>query len=108
MSSSPSSNSDTLEMAAPRRGLVRVVGRFGLMLLKVFVYTLVLAWGALAIYYSNLPAWARPIVSLLFVAGGIVSLIFIKSRLRRLATFWGVFALLVLWWEMIPASNDRK
>jgi hypothetical protein len=108
MSSSPPSNLETPNPPAQRRGFVQMMGRFCLTALKVVVYTLVIAWGALAIYYSNLPAWARPIVAILFVAGGIACLIFIKTRLRRLVTFWGIFALLVLWWELIPASNERN
>jgi hypothetical protein len=45
-------------------------------------------WGALAIYYSNLPAKIRPIAAALFPLSA--------------------FAALVVWWLLIPPSNDRE
>ena len=108
MSANPSSNVEAAATPLRGRGVLRRVARFCLTLLKVFVFALLLAWGTLAIYYSNLPSWARPIVALLFAAGGIAALLLIKSRLRRLLTFLGLFALVVVWWELIPARNDRN
>ena len=70
-------------------------------------FGLLIGWATLAIYYSNLPSWMRPIVALLFAIGSIATLSLIKSRTRRLVTFWALFGAVLLWWELIPPRNDR-
>jgi hypothetical protein len=83
-----------------------VVGGF-LGLLKVIVFAVLIAWGTLAIFYSNLPSWGRPIVAMVFAIGSITALTLIKSQPRRLATFWGTFLFVLVWWELMPPKNDR-
>ena len=102
------SNSTVLTPPQAAHGHVRsLLGGF-LSLLKVIVFGLLIGWAALAIYYSNLPAWMRPIVALLFAIGSIGALTLIKSRGRRLLTFWAIFAAVLLWSELIPPRNDRN
>lgn len=73
------------------------------------VVILMTAWGALAIFYSNLPGESlRAAVAAVFVLVTCAGFIFLKSRWRALAGFLVLFAVLVCWWLTIPASNDRK
>jgi len=73
------------------------------------VVILMTAWGALAVFYSNLPGESlRAAVAAVFVLVTCAGFIFLKSRWRALAGFLVLFAVLVGWWLAIPASNDRK
>jgi len=73
------------------------------------VVILMTAWGALAVFYSNLPGESlRAAVAAVFVLVTCAGFIFLKSRWRALAGFLVLFAVLVCWWLTIPASNDRK
>ncbi|MGB6939605.1 MAG: DUF4105 domain-containing protein, partial [Xanthobacteraceae bacterium] len=69
---------------------------------------LLITWGTLAIYYSNLPwAWARLALAVVFAAFAVWALWF--SRRRHMpavaaALFLGVIA----WWIAIPPHNDRN
>lgn len=73
------------------------------------VVILMTAWGALAVFYSNLPGESlRAAVAAVFVLVTCAGFIFLKSRWRALAGFLVLFAVLVSWWLTIPASNDRK
>jgi hypothetical protein len=68
---------------------------------------LLIAWAALAIYYSNLPwAWARVALAVAF-AGFAVWAVWVTSSGRRRLAFAGVFAIVVVWWVCIPPSHDR-
>jgi hypothetical protein len=69
---------------------------------------LLVAWGALAIYYSNLPwAWLRVALAVAFAAFAIWSFLLFASR-RRFAAFGAVFAAVVIWWVFIPPSHHRS
>jgi hypothetical protein len=83
-------------------------------MMRVFRYTgvficaaiviLMTAWGALAIWYSNLAGgYVRAGLAGLFV----LAFVFLPRRLRTLAGFLVVFAGIMAWWLSIPASNDR-
>jgi hypothetical protein len=69
---------------------------------------LLIAWAALAIYYSNLPwAWARLVLALAFAAFAIWG--FWLSRRRRMSLAVIVLFLgVVAWWIAIPASHDHN
>ena len=57
---------------------------------------------------SNLPfAWARYTLAVVFVAGVIALFVILKPRWKALLAFGGLFALILLWLNLIPASNDR-
>ncbi|MBP7936989.1 MAG: DUF4105 domain-containing protein [Phycisphaerae bacterium] len=66
-----------------------------------------IGWGVLALYYSNLTAWLRPVAAVLFGIGPLAILWRVRPRRRGVLVFVGVFALLVIWWLRIPPSNDR-
>lgn len=69
---------------------------------------LLIAWAALAIYYSNLP-WtaARLALAVAFAAFAIWALWF--SRQRRMPAVFGLLFLgVVAWWISIPPSHDRE
>ncbi|MFZ0134299.1 MAG: DUF4105 domain-containing protein [Desulfobacterales bacterium] len=66
------------------------------------------AWGALAIWYSNLSEnYVRAGLAGLFVLATLLAFVFLRRRRRTLAVFLVVFAGIVAWWLTIPASNHR-
>ena len=66
------------------------------------------AWCALAIFYSNLPGeWLRTGLTALLVVGAASAFILGKNRKILLGMFT-CFALIVFWWMTIPASNNRS
>jgi hypothetical protein len=67
------------------------------------------AWGALAIWYSNLSeSYVRAGMAGLFVLATFLGFVFLPRRLRTMAGFLVVFAGIAAWWLTIPASNDRN
>jgi len=73
------------------------------------VVILMTAWGALAIWYSNLSGgYVRAGLAGLFVLATLLAFVFLPRRLRTLAGFLVVFAGIVAWWLTIPASNHRS
>ena len=74
-----------------------------------FVFcALLVAWGALAIYYSNLPGgWARLALAIAFAAFSIWA-IWVSPRRRMRWAFAALFAAVVVWWIAIPPSHDRN
>jgi hypothetical protein len=73
------------------------------------VVLLMTAWGALAIWYSNLSeSYVRTGLAGLYVLATILAFIFLSRRRRTLAGFLVVFVGIVAWWLSIPASNDRN
>jgi hypothetical protein len=79
--------------------------------MRVIALSLILAimtgWGALAIYYSNLPTRIRPIAATLFPLLVIAIAWLVRPHWRALLIFMCLFAALVVWWLLIPPSNDR-
>ena len=72
------------------------------------VVAVMTAWAAGAIYYSDLPgARLRAALAIGFVVATALAFLLLPRRRRTLAGFLVVFALLVVWWLRIPASNDR-
>ncbi len=70
---------------------------------------LMTAWGALAIWYSNLSEnYLRAGLAGLFGLTTLLAFVFLPGRLRTLAGFLVVFAGIVAWWLSIPASNERQ
>jgi hypothetical protein len=82
--------------------------RYAVVLLLAVAVVLMTAWGALAIFYSNLPGESlRAALAAVFVLVTGAGFMFLKSRWRALAGFFVLFGVLVAWWLAIPASNDR-
>jgi hypothetical protein len=66
------------------------------------------AWGALAIWYSNLSeSYLRAGLAGLLVLATLLAFALLPGRRRTLAGFLVVFAGIVVWWLSIPALNDR-
>lgn len=87
-----------------RRRWVRAAG----WLVTGVAVLLMTAWGAGAIYYSNLPGpRLRAALAIAFVAATAVSFAVLPRRRRTLVVFLAAFAALAVWWRTIPASNDR-
>ena len=82
-----------------RAGRIVVAGLCGLAVVGMT------AWAALAIRYSDLPS-AR-VLAALFVVGTLLAFVLLSRRGRTLVGFLVVFALILVWWRHIPASNDR-
>jgi hypothetical protein len=75
--------------------------------IKFLLWLLIVAWGTLAIYYSNLPV--AELRLLLAVSFAIFSIwVLWLSRLENATTvFLAVFIPVSVWWVLIPASHDR-
>lgn len=66
------------------------------------------AWGAAAIYYAPLPGpGLRAALAGGLVAATVLAFLLLPRRRRTLVGFLVAFAVLVLLWRQIPASNDR-
>jgi hypothetical protein len=63
------------------------------------------AWALGAIYF-DFPA-AGTVVAILFAIVLLVTIVFVRGKLRKLAILFGAFALVVLWWLTLKPSNDR-
>jgi hypothetical protein len=87
------------------KSIVRYTGIAGISL----IVTLMTAWATLAIYYSDLPGlYLRSGLAGLFALATISAFLFLPKRCRTLVGFAVVFAVIVSWWLMIPASNTRN
>jgi hypothetical protein len=82
------------------RGLGWCVGASGLVA--------IVGWSVLAVYYSNLP-WpaARAALGVAVVLGAGAALVWIRPWWRAVLSIFGGFALVLVWWLLIPPSNDR-
>ncbi|QZA77201.1 DUF4105 domain-containing protein [Deefgea tanakiae] len=73
----------------------------------VLVFAGLVAWGSLALYWSNLPWWSlRLAVSLAFAVFGIWAL-WLSRRSKMRFVFAGVFLVVLAYWWVIPASHQR-
>jgi hypothetical protein len=97
-------------MRAPsphRGGLSKILRWLGVGLWR-FLQALLIAWAALAIYYSNLP-WSelRLALAAAFAAFAIWAL-WLSRRRRMKAGFALLFLGVVAWWIAIPPSHHRN
>ncbi len=74
------------------------------------LYSVLAAWCFGAVWYSNLPwRWLRIVCALIalaiFIAGPFVGPLVKKKYCFRIAL--GVMAVIIIWFLLIPASNDR-
>lgn len=90
------------------QSLLKKIGRLFLSVLLGAVIIGMVTWSSLAVYYSNLP-WQplRAIAAVLFAAGSFAVLLRVRPRWRARVIFAGMFAAVVIWWNLIPPSNDR-
>lgn len=98
---------DQNSLTAPRSRLRGALGGLGIAVRSI-LWGLVIAWGALAIYFSNLPwLWMRLALDVAFISFSIWALYIAHTR-RSLLAFAVAFAGLLLWWGSIQPSLDRK
>ncbi len=72
------------------------------------VIALLTAVAGLFLYVSSLPwEWARILLAVAFILLVVSLFAFIKPRWKAVGLFAGLFALVYLWYALIPASNDR-
>ena len=65
-------------------------------------------WGALALYYSDLPGEPLRIgLAAAFALGTLGAFLFLRHRWRTLVGFCVAFAILLAWWTSIEPSNQR-
>ncbi len=65
-------------------------------------------WGALALYYSDLPGEPlRIALAAAFALGTLGAFLFLRDRRRTLLGFGVAFAILLAWWASIEPSNQR-
>lgn len=68
---------------------------------------LLLGWCALALHFSNLPwPWLRTVMALAFLAFGIRAL-WLRPGTRNWIAFAAVCGAILVWWSLIPPSNNR-
>ena len=88
--------------------LLRALRFFVRRILLWFIATLLTLWCVGAIYYSNLPvAWMRTAGAVAFPLGTIILFILVRPRWRAWLVFLAAFAAIVVWFLLIPPSNDR-
>jgi hypothetical protein len=76
--------------------------------IRTLCLILLLAWGTLAIYYSNLPwAWARLALALFFLTFGIWTLWYSRTP-RTITAFAALFLVVLVWFSSIKPSHDRS
>src|SRR5215510_16190537 len=90
---------------------MKPVARGFIILLACIAIVAMTGWGALAIYYSNLPREdIRRILAVAFAIFGAAVLVwylFSAKPTRPLLVFFAAFLLLVSWWSTIPPKQDR-
>jgi hypothetical protein len=97
----------------PSRGMLtlRRVGRRTMITVAVIVLPLLTLWGSLALWYQ-LPGGAivKALGVIIWVAVGIAAVVLtVKGRpLAGMGGFAVAFAVLLVWWNQIPPSNNRE
>ncbi|HEY5522048.1 MAG TPA: hypothetical protein VIK21_02580, partial [Desulfuromonadaceae bacterium] len=81
-------------------GLGKIIIRFCLLAMA--------GWAILAILFSNLPSYLRPLIACIFGIGTLVALVGRYSNRRTRLIFLAVFAVVLVWWLSMPPSNSRK
>ena len=77
----------------------------GMVLMPALLMTL---WAILAIYYSNLPwHFLRLVAAIVFPVICIVIFAAVRPFRRAVLYFLGVFSVILVWWLLIPPSNNR-
>ena len=78
---------------------------------KVFLRFCLLAmacWATLAILFSNLPGFLRPWTAGIFGIASLVATVGRYSNRRTRLGFLAAFAVVLVWWLLMPPSNSRN
>lgn len=91
---------------APAADLFKLL-RWLLIGIRSLCLILLLGWGTLAIYYSNLPwAWLRLVLALIFLTFGVWALWYSRTA-QAIAVFAALFLGVLVWFSSIKPSHDR-
>jgi hypothetical protein len=78
----------------------------GLLLLVAAIMTL---WAVAAIYYSNIPGQFLKVAgAVIFAVAGCSFFVVVRPFRRAYLAFLVLFAVVLVWWLLIPASNNRN
>jgi hypothetical protein len=107
-----SERADSPPPRTPRLGRLARPLRWGWIAIRSLAEFLLIAWGALAINFSNLPwGWLRLLLTVGFATLGAWALWFTPrgpGRRRRMRwAFAAAFAAVAIWFVCIPPSHDR-
>jgi len=86
--------------------MTRWVMGFGKTCIRICLL-LMAGWATMAILYSNLPRQLRPWIAGIFAVGSLIALVGKYSDRRARLGFLAAFALVLVWWFLIPPSNNR-
>ena len=86
--------------------MTRIFKGFGKLFIRICLL-LMAGWASVAILYSNLPAAVRPWAAGIFAIGSLVALIGPYSSLRARLKFLVAFAVVLVYWFLMPPSNNR-
>jgi len=73
--------------------------------LMLFLMT---GWASLAVYYSNLPQWLRPVGAIAYFLVSFLVLVMVQPKQLAVIIFFDIFAIILIWWFFIPPSNNRN
>jgi len=86
--------------------MTRFIKGFGKTLVRICLLLLA-GWATVAILYSNLPAAIRPWAAGIFAVGSLLALVGKYSSLRSRLGFLAVFSFILVYWLLMPPSNNR-
>jgi hypothetical protein len=87
---------------------VNIIVRLTLKAIFFVIAAIMVLWSIGAIYYSNLPLhFLRAAAAIAFPIVCIVIFFAIRPFLKAVLVFFVVFAVVLVWWLLIPASNNR-
>jgi hypothetical protein len=88
--------------------LLRRLAPTGLRWLMWLAFVLAGVWSTMAVYYSNLPVpWLRGLASVVYALSLIAILVRMRPPWLARAIFLAAFAAVMLWFLLIPPSNNR-
>ena len=76
-------------------------------ILTVLILLAITGWETLAVYYSNLPEGLRLPGAIGIALVSLGTLLMVRPAGRSILIFLSGFAIVILWFLLIPASNDR-
>lgn len=88
---------------------MKLVLKFAAIGFFVIVAVLMIAWSMAAIYYSNLPwHFLRLAIAIVHPILCVVAFFAIRPFRKYVLILFADFALILVWWILIPPSNDRN
>ena len=66
-------------------------------------------WSVLAIYFAKTPGLILRLIAVgIYIFANLTVFLNVKRRWKFIVFFAGTFILVLIWWSLIPASNDRN